>query len=84
MSTLAGTHPSFPIHFRHELISQAETTLNMMRAFVDQPNIYAYHGIYRKPYDVLSHPLAACGTLIVLHNSICITWDNFGHIGFCW
>jgi hypothetical protein len=54
----------------------------MLRAFADQPNISAYHGIHRKPYDFLSHPLAPCGTLIVLHNSIRETWDNFGHIGF--
>ena len=54
----------------------------MMRPFADQPNISAYHGIHRAPYDFLSHPLAPCGTLIVLHNSIRETWDNFGHIGF--
>jgi hypothetical protein len=82
IATLAGTHPSFPINFWHELIPQAEITLNMLRAFADQPNISAYHGIHRKPYDFLSHPLAPCGTLIVLHNSIHETWDNFGHIGF--
>ena len=82
ISILAGTHPSFPIDFWHELIPQAEITLNMMRAFADQRNISAYHGIHRKPYDFLSHPLAPCGTLIVLHNSQRETWDNFGHIGF--
>ncbi len=54
----------------------------MMRPFADQPKISAYHGIHRAPYDFLSHPLAPCGTLIVLHNSIRETWDNFGHIGF--
>jgi hypothetical protein len=69
ISILAGTHPSFPIDFWHELIPQAEVTLNMMRAFADQRNIFAYHGIHRKPYDFISHPLAPCGTLIVLHNS---------------
>jgi hypothetical protein len=53
-----------------------------MRAFADQPNISAYHGIHRKLYDFLSHPLAPCGTLIVLHNSVRETWDTFGHIGF--
>ena len=82
ISILAGTHPSFPIDFWHELIPQAEITLNMMRAFADQRNISAYHGIHRKPYDFISHPLAPCGTLIVLHNSQRETWDNFGHIGF--
>jgi hypothetical protein len=45
ISIPAGTHPSFPINFWHKLIPQAETTLNMMRAFADQPNISAYHGL---------------------------------------
>jgi hypothetical protein len=39
---LAGTHPSFPINFWHELIPQAEITLNMMHAFNDQPNVSAW------------------------------------------
>jgi hypothetical protein len=84
ISILAGTHLSFSINLWHELILQAEITLNitMMRAFADQPNISAYHGIHRKPYDFLSHPLAPCGTLIILHNSIRETWDYFRHIGF--
>jgi hypothetical protein len=82
IAILAGTHPSFPINFWHELIPQEEITLNMMRAFADQPNISAYHGIHRQLCDFLSHPLAPCGTLVVLHNSIRETWDNFGHIGF--
>jgi hypothetical protein len=54
----------------------------MMRPFADQPNISAYHGIHRAPYDFFSHLLAPCGTFIVLHNSIRETWDNFGHIRF--
>jgi hypothetical protein len=82
IAILAGTHPSFPINFWHELIPQAEITLNMMHALADQPNISAYHGIHRKLYDFLSHPLAPCGTLIVIHNSIRETWDTFGPIGF--
>jgi hypothetical protein len=39
IAILAGTHPSFPINFWHELIPQAEITLNMLRTFADQPNI---------------------------------------------
>jgi hypothetical protein len=38
---ISGTHPSFPIDFWHELVPQAEFTLNMMRAFADQRNISA-------------------------------------------
>ncbi len=82
IAILAGTHPSFPINFWHELIPQSEITLNTMRAFADQPNISAYHGIHRKLYDFLGHPLAPCGTLIVLHNSVREIWDTFGHLGF--
>ena len=47
ITILAGTHPSFPINFWHELIPQAELTLNMMRSYADQPTISAYHGIHR-------------------------------------
>ncbi len=82
ITILAGTHPSFPIHFWHELIPRAELTLNMMRSYADQPSISAYHGINRRPFDFASHPLAPCGTLVVIHNSICETWDNFGLVGF--
>ena len=82
ITILAGTHPSFPINFWHELIPQAEMTLNMMRPYADQPPISAYHGIHRRPFDFASHPLAPCGTLVVIHNSIRETWDNFGLVGF--
>jgi hypothetical protein len=82
ITILAGTHPSFPINFWHELITQAEITLNMMRSYADQPAISAYHGIHRKPFDFFSHPLAPCSTLVVVHNSIRETWDNFGLVGF--
>jgi hypothetical protein len=82
ISILAGTHPSFPINFWHELIPQAEITLNMMRSYADQPAISAYHGIHRQPFDFASHPLAPCGTLVVIHNSVRETWDNFGLVGF--
>ena len=82
ITILAGAHPSFPINFWNELIPQAELTLNMMRSYADQPTISAYHGIHRKPYDFASHPMAPCGTLVVIHNSIRETWDNFGLVGF--
>jgi hypothetical protein len=90
ITILAGTHPSFPINFWHELIPQAEITLNIMRAYADQPSIgtlrlrgsTAYHGIHRSPFDFASHPLAPCGILVVIHNSIRETWDNFGLVGF--
>jgi hypothetical protein len=35
-----------------------------------------------QPFDSASHPLAPCGTLVVLLNSVRETWDNFGLVGF--
>jgi hypothetical protein len=82
ITILAGTHLSFPINFWHELIPQAELTLNMMRSYADQSTISAYHGTHRRPFDFASRPMAPCGTLVVIHNSIRETWDNFGLVGF--
>ncbi len=82
LSVLAGTHPSFPINHWHQLLPQAELTLNLMHPYHDLPTISAHHGIFREPYDFVSHPIAPCGTLIVVHNPRRETWDNFGLIGF--
>ncbi len=52
-------------------------TLNMLRAFADQPNISA--STESHTISSFNYPLAPCDTLIVMHNSIRETWDNFGH-----
>jgi hypothetical protein len=82
LNLLATTHPSFPINHWPALLPQAELTLNLMRPYADLHSISAHNGIFRKPYDFLSHPIAPCGTLIVLHNTRRETWDNFGLIGY--
>jgi hypothetical protein len=82
LSLIATTHPSFPINHWPALLPQAEVTVNLLHAYSDLHSISAYNGIYREPYDFLSHPIAPCGTLIVLHNTRRETWDNFGLIGF--
>ena len=82
LSLPATTHPSSPINHWPALFPQAELTLNLQRPYADLQSISAYNGIYREPYDFLSHPIAPCGTLIVLHNTRRETWDNFGLIGF--
>jgi hypothetical protein len=68
IAVLADTHLSFPIDQWSELLPQAEFTLNMMRSYANQPAIFAYQGIYRAPYDFLAHPIAPCGTLVVVHD----------------
>ena len=82
LSILVGTHPNFPINQWHHLLPQAEATLNMMHAWPDNFTISAYHGIHRRPYDFLSHPMAPCGTLLVAHDPGGEKWDNHGRIGF--
>jgi hypothetical protein len=82
LSILVGTHPNFPINQWHHLLPQAEATLNMMHAWPDNMAISAYHGIHRRPYDFLSHPMAPCGTLLVAHDPSSAKWDNDGRIGF--
>ncbi len=82
LSVLCSTHPTFPLNHWPELLLQTDLTLNMMRPYADLPTISAYNGIYREPYDFLSHPIAPCGTLIVAHNPRHETWDNFGTICF--
>jgi hypothetical protein len=54
----------------------------MLHAWPENMDISAYHGLHRKPYDFLSHPMAPCGTLLVAHDSVCEKWDNYGRIGF--
>jgi hypothetical protein len=68
LTILVGTHPNFPINQWHHLLPQTESTLNMMHAWPDNMTISAYHGIHRRPYDFLSHPMAPCGPLLVAHD----------------
>ncbi len=84
LSILVGTHPNFPINQWHHLLLQTEATLNilMLHAWPDNMAISAYHGLHRRPYDFLSHPMAPCGTLLVAHDPGSAKWDNHGRIGF--
>jgi hypothetical protein len=82
LSVLVGTHPNFSINQWHHLLPQTEMTLNMLHAWLDNINVSAYHGLHRKPYDFISHPVAPCGTLLVAHDPVREKWDNYGRIGF--
>jgi hypothetical protein len=82
LSVFVGTHPNFPINQWHHLLPQTKMTLNMLHAWPDNSNVSAYHGLHRKPYDFISHPVAPCGTLLVAHDPVREKWDNYGCIGF--
>jgi hypothetical protein len=84
ISTLATANPAFPLSYWEAFIPQAEITINLLRCFRLNPAISAYHGIYGKTYDFLSHPIAPCGTKVVVlepsdkRNS----WSSHGVVGF--
>jgi hypothetical protein len=84
ISTLATANPAFPLPYWESFIPQSEITINLLRCYRLNPAISAYHGIYGKSYDFLSHPIAPCGTKVVVlepsdkRNS----WSSHGVVGF--
>ena len=84
ISTLATAHPSFPLDMWDRLLPQVELTLNHLRPFGPNPDISAYLGVFRQPYDFLAHPIAPCGTLVLVWESPSIrqSWAPHGVRGF--
>jgi hypothetical protein len=84
VSTLASVHPSFPMGLWDELIPQVELTLNSMRPFSAQPEFSAYNAIHGHKYDFSAHPIAPCGTYVLIHNSSQTrsSWAPHGEPGF--
>jgi hypothetical protein len=50
----------------------------MMRSYADHRASSAYHGILRHQHDFAAHPLLPSGILVVVHNTVRETWDNYG------
>ena len=84
ISTLATAHPSFPLELWDRLLPQIELTLNHLRPFRPNPDISAYLGVFRTPYDFLAHPIAPCGTLVLVWESPSTraSWAPHGVRGF--
>ena len=84
ISTLATAHPSFPLELWDRLLPQVELTLNHLRPFGPNPDISAYLGVFRTPYDFLAHPIAPCGTLVLIWESPSTraSWAPHGVRGF--
>jgi hypothetical protein len=84
ISILSGLHPSFPMTQWDLLVPQALLTLNLLRAYKLDPKISAYHGIYGASYDFLAHPIAPCGTSVLIHETPANrkSWDSHGVSGF--
>jgi hypothetical protein len=69
ISAMAGTNPNFPTDQWDELLPQVEITMNLIRPSSADPLISAYEAVHRHKYDFLAHPLAPCGTLVLVHDA---------------
>ena len=66
ISVLCSTDPAFPADHFDELIWQAELTLNHLRPCRHRPNMSAWEGLHGKKYDFRAHPIAPCGTAVLI------------------
>lgn len=66
IAVLSTTNPSFPAELFDELIPQVEITLNLMRPCRYRPSISAYEGLNGKKFDFNAHPIAPCGTQVLV------------------
>jgi hypothetical protein len=84
LSILATSHPSFPLNLWDELIPQANLTINLLHPFSSEPKMSAYQGITGKTFDFLAHPIAPCGTQVLIHEAPTIrsSWAPHGISGY--
>lgn len=84
LAMLAGAHGDFPMELWDELLPQLSLVLNVLRPFLPNPAISAYEGAHGHKYDFLAHPIAPCGTQVVIHESPAArpSWAKHGVAGF--
>ena len=84
IAMLATVHPSFSLDLWDELLPQANLTINLLRPFGPDPTRSAYAGIHGSNYDFRAHPIAPCGTQVLIHEAPQqrSTWAPHGIPGF--
>jgi len=84
IATLSSTGRLFPLALWDELLPQIELTLNHLRPYGRDPTISAHHGLFGTPFDFLSHPIAPCGTPVLVYESPTVreSWAPHGTAGF--
>jgi len=84
IATLGTVHPSFPLNLWDELLPQVNITINLLRSFAPQPSISAYEGIHGNKFDFTAHPMAPCGTRVLVHERPAnrASWSPHGTPGF--
>ena len=68
ISILNGVHSDFPLYLWDDLVPQAEITLAHLMPYTADPTQCAYDGLHPSRYDFVAHPIAPCGTLVVVHD----------------
>ena len=84
ISIFCGADPSYPAAELDRFFEQAEITLNMLRPYGPQPNKSAFEGVYGKKFDFTAHPMAPCGTRVVVYEQASLrgSWAPHGVNGF--
>ena len=69
IATRAGFHRDCPHVYLDKCLAQMELTLNILHPYEYDLGISAYQGVFGKPYDFMSHPIAPAGSNV-------LTWDS--------
>jgi hypothetical protein len=83
VASLCSTHLDFPLRLWDNLLSQAEITLNLLRAARTKPQVSAYEILYGK-YDYNKNPLMPPGAKVVVHEKPHQqgSWEPHGKLGW--
>ena len=67
-----------------ELLPQIELTLAHLRAYLPDPSISSYEGIFGKKFDFLAHPISPPGTKVIILDPVNTreSWTLHGFTGF--
>ena len=84
IATMCSAHPNAPYSLWESYMPQIEITLNCLLPFRINPNISAWEGIHGKPFNFRRHPLAPCGTEVLIYEppDKRTTWEPHGKHGF--
>lgn len=84
ISINSTVHPSCPASAWEEFLGQAELTLNHLRPFGPDPKKSAYDGIHGHQHDFHGHPIAPCGTKVLIYETPAAraAWAAHGVPGF--
>ena len=69
IATRAGFHRDCPHVYLDKCLAQMEMTLNVLHPYEYDPSRSAYEGVFGRPYDFMSHPIAPAGSKV-------LTWDS--------